>query len=199
MPSWDDPSANIVADNPARASDVLKIQENIEAVAAGVSGAPRVAVDLDGLTALGTDAGNPAGQTIETDGAGSFVLAGVRQHYQRDQMTTSGGGTPVLGDDSAGTEVANVGTPAITFSAGVFTLPVTGLYLIQGRIVLLDAGTDFVRLQKDTGSGWTTIGDDFGDFAVGDQRPSAVHYLQAGDKIRVIADASVGSLQITRL
>jgi hypothetical protein len=73
MTIWDDPSAEIVADFPARASSVRKIQANLTALAEGATGAPPVMP-----AAISADS-QPAGATLVANSAGRFdaVPAGL--------------------------------------------------------------------------------------------------------------------------
>jgi hypothetical protein len=66
--AWNDPTAEIAADQPIRASSIAKIQANIAALAAGTTGAPRVQPAGLGNTA------SAAGALLKTDGAGGYDL-----------------------------------------------------------------------------------------------------------------------------
>jgi len=207
--AWEDPTTSIQSDLPIRASDIRKIQANIASVAAGDTGAPRIAVDLAGQTALGTDLANPAGLAAETDGAGSFHLVGSRQAYYQTGMSGPAGGG-VLGASSPGTVRMDTGTPAITYEDGVFTVPSPGLYLVAAAATLSDT-TESIYLEVNAGAGWNAL---VGALAVSESGPSSgsivgrvmlVIPMSAGDQVRVnttggaLYDVTQGAVQVSRV
>jgi hypothetical protein len=156
---------------------------NPKAIAEGAPSAPRVAIDVDGQTAIETDETDTA-KVLRPDGAGGIEWGSEQAQNPprcyRTGMTYSSAGGGTVGGNGPGSEAqASVG---ITFSAGEFTVPSAGGYVITAQW----SGARAKRLQVNSVDLSGLPNEIAANVAV-------VLYLQAGDVVRIRVANGTGS------
>jgi hypothetical protein len=161
------------------------LAENPQAIAEGAVGAPRVAIDVDGQTAIETDE-TSINVVLRPDGVGGVEWGSEQANspprYFRYEMRNSGVGSNTVGNPAgAGDNGTNYGGSQITFSDGIFTVPDDGVYSIHWSITVL-SGTPQIELQKNSVRVPTMPA---ATYMTADGSQSCIIDLNAGDDMRL--------------